>query len=121
MLVSLAIYIASVPFAIVPLVGAPLAVTMVPYLSSALGTRFARPRERIPLALTTALIWSSIETALLLTVMRTFANITPMGFTLDRLGVGLIAIVWLSNMVFGTLGAVHPWKDPFPGPDDDSK
>jgi len=118
MMVSLAIYTASLPVAVIPLIGPILAVTMVPYLSSALGTRLTLSRERLPLALTVTLIWSSFETALVLILMRTIANIAPMGFKLERLGTALLVVLWLSNLVFGTLGAVHPWKDPFSGPED---
>lgn len=115
MVVSLAIYTASLPLAVIPAIGPMLAVTMVPYLSSALGTRLTRSRERLPLALTAALIWSSFETVLVLTIMRNVAKLSPMGFEIEGLGVGVLVIVWLSNLVFGTLGAVHPWKDPFSG------
>jgi uncharacterized membrane protein required for colicin V production len=114
LLVSFAIYSASIPLALVPVIGVFLAITLVPYLSSALGTRFAHPRERLPLSLTVALVWSSFETAVILMVVKTIANSTPMGFRMDRIGIVLIGLLYLSNLVFGLLGAVHPWKDPFP-------
>ena len=113
MLISLAIYTASLPVALIPFVGPPLSVFMVPYLSSAIGTRFAHPRERLPLALTTALIWSSIETVTLLTIMKAAANLAPIGFRIEGYGAAILALMWISNLTFGSLGAIHPWKDPF--------
>ncbi|MCU0799005.1 MAG: hypothetical protein MUC62_04980 [Candidatus Thermoplasmatota archaeon] len=118
MLVSLAIYTASLPIAVIPPIGPMLSITIVPYLSSALGTRLTRSRERLPLALTTALIWSTVETVLVLAIMMKVGNISPMGFKLDSLGTILLMVLWLSNLVFGSLGAVHPWKDPFTGPEE---
>jgi hypothetical protein len=115
-LLSLGIYVASLPVSVIFLIGPLLSITLVPYLSSAIGTRFVRPKGRLPLALMCALIWSSIETALLISIMRVAANMTPMGFNLERIGIALIVLIWLSNMAFGSLGAVHPWKDPFSGP-----
>jgi hypothetical protein len=117
MLVSLAIYAASLPVALLPPIGPMLSLTMVPYLSSALGTRLAHQKERIPLAITAAIIWSSIESGLVIILMRMAANSTPMGFRLERLGTLFLVIIWAMNIVFGTLGAVHPWKDPFSDPE----
>lgn len=115
MLMALAIYTASLPVAVIPTIGPIFSVSIIPYLSSALGTRLTRPRERLPLALTAALIWSSFETVLVLTIMRSVAKLSPLGFKIEGVGAGLLVVLWLSNLVFGTLGAVHPWKDPFSG------
>lgn len=111
MLSTFAIYATSFIVVIIPLLGAFLAFTLVPYFASALGTRWAHPKERVPVSLTASIIWSVMETILLIAVVSSIP--TPTGFVLDDIGLAIIALIWLSNIGFGILGALHPWMDPF--------
>jgi hypothetical protein len=113
MVTTALILLISVPVVLIPMVGPVLALTLIPYLSGALGARFAHPRERIPLVLTCSLTWSVIETAVLLAGLSAVTRSTPMGLVLDVTGLWIIAMIWLLNIIFMLLGAFHPWKDPF--------
>jgi hypothetical protein len=107
------ILLLSLPVAVLPLVGPIMALTFIPYLSGALGTRFAHPKERVPLVLTCSLTWSVLETAVFLTGLSIITRSTPMGLVLDAIGIWIIAMIWLLNIIFMLLGAFHPWRDPF--------
>ncbi|MFW3145719.1 MAG: hypothetical protein ACMUIE_02780 [Thermoplasmatota archaeon] len=115
-LITMGLYLLSVPFIIIPLIGPILAVTFVPYLASAMGSRSAHPKERLPLAFTCAFIWSAIQTLVIILVMSRIAELSPMGFRLDSIAIWLLLMIWLLNTLFTVLGALHPWKDPFKGP-----
>ncbi len=107
------LYLLSIPMGLVPLIGPVLSITLIPYLASALGTRHAHPRERLPLAFTAAVIWSALQTLILILVMRWAASMSPMGFRLGTLSVQLMILIWTFNILFTVLGARHPWNDPF--------
>ena len=111
MVTSFLIFSTSVLIVLIPLLGPILAFTLVPYFASALGTRRAHPRERIPVSLTSSITWSVIETTVLVIIVSSVR--TPGGFVLESLGLFLIAIIWAGNIGFGILGALHPWNDPF--------
>jgi hypothetical protein len=113
LVVSYLILFISVPVVILPLIGPVLAITLIPYLSGALGARFAHPKERVPLALTCSMTWAVVETAILLLGLSVVTRDTPMGLVLDVTGLWVIAMLWLLNIIFMLLGTFHPWKDPF--------
>ena len=112
LMVTTGILVTSVPMMAVPLVGPILAVTLIPYLSTALGSRFAHPRDRLPLAITTSVLWSALETMVFLLMMERAAALT--GLRLGSMEWGIIVLVWAINILFSVLGSIHPWKDPFP-------
>jgi hypothetical protein len=113
LLVTLGLYLLFFPIALIPLVGPVLAVTLMPYLASALGTRYTDPGERIPLAFTCAVSWSALQTLLIILVMKQIASMSPMGFRLDGMAVQLIILIWIFNTLFTVLGARYPWNDPY--------
>ncbi len=113
LIISYLILLISIPVVLLPLIGPILAMTMIPYLSGALGARFAHPKERVPLALTCSLTWAVLETAVLLIGLTVITRFTPTGLVLDAMGLWIIAMIWLLNIVFMLLGAFHPWRDPF--------
>jgi hypothetical protein len=108
--ITLAILTSSIPVVLIPLVNI-MAITMVPYISTAVGTRYAHPRDRLPIALTTSIIWSLLETVVLLSIMSSIQ--TPGGFYIDTIGTLVLIAIWGSNMVFSILGSIHPWRDPY--------
>lgn len=112
-IVSFLILATSLVAILIPLIGVFLALTMIPYLAGALGARFSHPKERVPLSLTCSMVWSIVETSILLGGLTVFVSSTPMGLVLDGFGLFLIAMMWLSNIIFMLLGAFHPWNDPF--------
>ena len=111
MLSTFAIYAISFIIVFIPLLGAILAFTLVPYFASALGTRWAHPKERVPVSLTASIVWSVMETAVLIVMVSSIP--TPTGFVLDDIGLAILVLIWISNIGFGILGALHPWMDPF--------
>jgi hypothetical protein len=111
MLTTFAIYASSFLVVLIPLLGAILSITLVPYFASALGTRWAHPNERIPLSLTASIIWSVLMTAFVIIVVSSIP--TPTGFVLDRIGIAVLGLIWICTNGFGILGALHPWMDPF--------
>lgn len=113
LVVSYLILLISVPVVILPLIGPVLAITLIPYLSGALGARSAHPKERVPLALTCSMTWAVLETSVLLIGLSLVTRDTPMGLVLDVTGLWAIALLWLSNIIFMLLGTFHPWKDPY--------
>ncbi|MGA1872107.1 MAG: hypothetical protein ACMUHY_00410 [Thermoplasmatota archaeon] len=116
-LVTLSLYLIAIPVGLVPLVGQLVAITLVPYLAAALGARFARPKERLPLAITCSLIWSGTMTLVLLLVMREISSgYSPMGFRIGSIAWLVISVIWVLNTLFTILGALHPWRDPFREP-----
>ena len=114
---TLALYMLAIPIAVIPIVGPILAITLVPYLASALGTRWADPKERLPLAVTCAIIWSGIVTLILVLVMKSFASLSPGGFKMEGLAWSLIVVLWVFITLFTILGALFPWRDPFREPE----
>lgn len=110
---TLGLYTIAIPMMILPVVGPVLAFTLIPYISSALGSRFAHPRERMPLAITAAVLWSALQTLVLVMIMQRVASMSPMGFKMDGIGLTLIIGIWALNTLFTALGARHPWNDPF--------
>ena len=112
-MVSYLILLISLPVVILPLIGPVLAITLIPYLSGALGARSAHPKERVPLALTCSMTWAVLETSVLLIGLSLVTRDTPMGLVLDVTGLWVIALLWLSNIIFMLLGTFHPWKDPY--------
>mgnify|MGYP006284889601 CR=1 FL=1 len=104
------ILLLSIPVALVPLVNV-LAITMVPYLSTAVGSRFAHPRDRLPLAVTTSVLWSLLETGVIVSIFTSLR--TPAGFYLDSIGTLLLVMIWAFNIFFSILGSIHTWKDPY--------
>lgn len=112
-LITLALYMLAIPIGVVPLVGTILAITLVPYLAGALGTRWADPKERLPLAVTCSMIWSGIVTLILVLIMRAVSSFSPGGFNMGGLAWGLIIFLWIFNILFTILGALYPWRDPF--------
>lgn len=113
LVVSYLILLISLPVVILPLIGPVLAITLIPYLSGALGARSAHPKERVPLALTCSMTWAVLETSVLLIGLSLVTRDTPMGLVLDVTGLWVIALLWLSNIIFMLLGTFHPWKDPY--------
>jgi hypothetical protein len=107
---TFAILLLSFVVILIPVVNI-LSITMIPYLSTAIGARYARPRDRLPLALTTSVIWSLLETVIIVVIF----NIpeTPGGFYIDRIGLYVLVAVWLLNISFSILGSLHTWRDPF--------
>ncbi|MBN1390344.1 MAG: hypothetical protein JXA22_06860 [Candidatus Thermoplasmatota archaeon] len=117
-LLTLALYFLAVPVGIIPLVGPLLAITLVPYIAAALGARLALPKERMPLAITCALIWSGLVTFIMLVVMKGIAkDLSPMGFRIETIAWFVIITFWVLNTLFTVLGAMHPWRDPFQEPE----
>ena len=114
MTISLLIPLLSLPMALIPLIGQLLALTLIPYLSTALGTRFTQPKDRVPIALTVAIVWSGIQTTILLTVVNFIE--TPMGAKMEAMEYLIIMGIWAMNLIFCVMGALHPWKDPFSEP-----
>lgn len=108
--ITLAILTSSILVVLIPLVNI-LAITMVPYISTAVGTRYAHPRDRLPIGLTTSIIWSVLETAVLLSIMSSIP--TPGGFYIDTTGTVVLIVIWASNITFSILGSIHPWRDPY--------
>jgi hypothetical protein len=115
--ITLALYLLALPIGIIPLVGPILAITLVPYLASALGTRWADPKERLPLAITCSLIWSGVMTLVLILVMRAVGSVSPGGFKIGALAWIVIIVLWAFNILFTVLGALYPWRDPFQKPE----
>ena len=111
MTISLLIPLLSLPMALIPLIGQLLALTLIPYLSTAMGTRFTQPKERVPIALTVAIVWSGIHTAILLLAVNLIE--TPMGAKMEATEYLIIMGIWAMNLIFCVMGALHPWKDPF--------
>ena len=111
MLATLSIYLSTLILVLVPIIGAILALTLVPYLASSLGTRKAQPRLRIPISICSSAIWSLVETAVIIAFMS--LPQTPMGFVMERIGQSVIVVIWTLNLVFGVMGALRPWMDPF--------
>ena len=116
-LITLGLYLLAIPIGIVPIVGQVLGITLVPYLASALGSRWADPKERLPMAITCAMIWSGIITLVLILVMRAVASFSPGGFKMEGIAWGVIIVIWIFNILFTVLGALFPWRDPFKEPD----
>ncbi len=114
MAISLLIPILSLPMAAVPLIGQFLALTLIPYLSTAMGTRFSQPKERVPIALTVAIVWSGIQTTILLIGVNLIE--TPMGTKMEVAEYLIIIGIWAMNLIFCVMGALHPWRDPFSEP-----
>jgi hypothetical protein len=110
--ITMGILSTSILVVLIPILGAILALTLVPYIASALGTRYARPGERIPASLTAAIVWSTVETATIIMIASMVIQ-TPMGFVIDGIGTMVLVTIWVLNMTFTILGALHPWKDPF--------
>ena len=117
LLITLALYLLALPIGLIPIVGQVLAITLVPYLASALGTRWADPKERLPLAITCAMIWSGFLTMIIILVMRSIASLSPGGFKMEGLAWGVVVVLWIFNILFTILGALFPWRDPFREPD----
>ncbi|MBN1539521.1 MAG: hypothetical protein JW939_05200 [Candidatus Thermoplasmatota archaeon] len=116
-LLTLVLYLLALPVGVIPLVGPLLAITLIPYIAAASGARLVHPRERVPLALTCALIWSGLVTFVMLVVMKEIASgYSPMGFRIDSIAWFVIITFWVMNTLFTILGALHPWRDPFKGP-----
>jgi hypothetical protein len=111
MVTTFSIYASSFIVVLVPLLGAILSFTLVPYFASAFGTRWAHPKERVPVSLTASIVWSVFETAVIMTVVSSIP--TPTGFVLDDIGLAILGLIWACNIGFGILGALHPWMDPF--------
>ena len=97
----------------IPLIGPILGFTLIPYLSGALGARFAHPKERVPLAITTSMTWSILEVAILLIVLGTITRFSPMGLVIKGPEIMILVSIFILNLVFMLLGVFHPWKDPF--------
>ncbi len=114
MAISLLIPLLSLPMALIPLIGQLLALTLIPYLSTAMGTRFTQPKERVPIALTVAIIWSGIQTAVILLVVNLIE--TPMGAKMEAAEYLILIGIWAMNLIFCVMGALHPWRDPFSEP-----
>lgn len=115
--ITLALYLLAIPVGIVPMVGPILAITLVPYLASALGTRWADPKERLPLAITCSILWSALVSLVLVLIMRTVGSISPGGFKIGGIAWMVLVVLWLFNTLFTVLGALYPWRDPFKEPD----
>ncbi len=114
MAISLLIPLLSLPMALIPLIGQLLALTLIPYLSTAMGTRFTQPKERVPIALTVAIVWSGIQTTILLMVVNLIE--TPMGAKMETAEYLILMGIWAMNLIFCVMGALHPWRDPFSEP-----
>jgi hypothetical protein len=117
LLITLSIYLLAVPVGLIPIIGQILAITLIPYLASALGARWADPKERLPLAITCSMIWSGVVTLVLILVMKEIASLSPGGFKMEGIAWGVILIIWIFNILFTVLGALFPWRDPFREPD----
>jgi hypothetical protein len=117
LLITLSINLVAVPIGLVPIIGQILAITLIPYIASALGTRWADPKERLPLAITCSIIWSGIVTLILILVMKKVASLSPGGFKMEGIAWGAILILWIFIILFTILGALFPWRDPFREPD----
>jgi len=116
-LITLSIYLLAIPVGIIPLIGPLLAITLIPYIAAAMGARFAHPKERLPLAITCALIWSGLVTLVLLIVMKSIASgYSTMGFRIGAIAWFVMITLWVLNTLFTILGALHPWRDPFSEP-----
>ncbi len=113
LLISFLILLPSLVIALIPVVGVFFALSLVPYLSGAVGARFAHPKDRAPLSLTCAMTWSIIETAILLAFLSFITKNTPMGLVIDAPELMMITMIWLANIIFMLLGSFHPWRDPF--------
>ncbi len=113
MIISLLIPLLSLPMALIPF-GQLLALTLIPYLSTAMGTRFTQPKERVPIALTVAIVWSGIQTTIILIVVNLIE--TPMGAKMEAAEYLIIMGIWAMNLIFCVMGALHPWRDPFSEP-----
>ncbi len=114
MAISLLIPLLSLPMALIPLIGQLLALTLIPYLSTAMGTRFTQPKDRVPIALTVAIVWSGIQTTVLLMVVNLIE--TPMGAKMEAAEYLILMGIWAMNLIFCVMGALHPWRDPFSEP-----
>ena len=114
MAISLLIPLLSLPMALIPLIGQLLALTLIPYLSTAMGTRFTQPKDRVPIALTVAIVWSGIQTTILLMVVNLIE--TPMGAKMEAAEYLILMGIWAMNLIFCVMGALHPWRDPFSEP-----
>ena len=114
MAISILIPLLSLPLAIIPMVGPVLALTLIPYISTALGTRYTQPRDRVPIALTVAIVWSGIQTSILLMVVSLVE--TPMGAKMGGAEYLFLTGLWAMNLIFCVMGALHPWRDPFSEP-----
>ena len=114
MAISLLIPLLSLPMALIPLIGQLLALTLIPYLSTAMGTRFTQPKERVPIALTVAIVWSGIQTTILLMLVNLIE--TPMGAKMETAEYLILMGIWAMNLIFCVMGALHPWRDPFSEP-----
>ena len=114
MAISLLIPLLSLPMALIPLIGQLLALTLIPYLSTAMGTRFTQPKDRVPIALTVAIVWSGIQTTILLMVVNLIE--TPMGARMEAAEYLILMGIWAMNLIFCVMGALHPWRDPFSEP-----
>ncbi|MGA1848896.1 MAG: hypothetical protein ACMUHB_06115 [Thermoplasmatota archaeon] len=113
LLAILGIYLVAIPVILVPLVGQILAFTLVPYIAAAVGSRYADPKERLPLAFTGSIIWCSVITLVALFIMNKVASVTPMGFQMDSFAWIVLVMVWVFNTSFTVLGALYTWRDPF--------
>jgi len=109
--VTIAIYGSTLLVVWIPIINV-LVLTFIPYVASAIGTRYTVKRERIPASLTASIIWSTLETSALLFIFGSLIE-TPMGFTMGSLEYLIVASIWMMNLVFSTLGAINPWMDPF--------
>ncbi len=112
-MISYLILLISLPVAPIPLIGPILAFTLIPYLAGALGARFAHPKERVPLALTTAMTWAILETAIILLALNVITSSTPMGLVIKGFEIFIILVIFITNGIFMLLGVFYPWKDPF--------
>jgi len=112
-LITLSIFFTSALLVLVPLIGLPMALVLVPYFAAAIGTRYAHPKERVPLALTCSLLWSALETVVLLTIMGIPAGAAPMGLKVGGIEVVIILFLWVPPAIFSMWGALHPWRDPY--------
>ena len=107
---TMGILLLSVPVVLIPLVNI-LAVTMIPYLSTAVGSRSAHPRDRIPIAVITSVLWSLVETLVIISIFTSLK--TPGGFYMDTIGTLVVVMIWALNISFSILGSLHTWKDPY--------
>jgi hypothetical protein len=113
LLAILGLYLVAVPVMLIPLIGQILAFTLIPYIAAAVGSRYADPKERLPLAFTGSIIWCSVITLVALFIMSKIASVTPMGFQMDGFAWLVVILVWIFNTAFTVLGALYPWRDPF--------
>jgi len=108
--ISVLIIASSIPVAFIPLIGVVLSITLVPYLSSAIGLRLAHREDRIPLALGNAIVWSALESALIIGLFSAIE--TPMGFVMGSSEYMVLFVIWSFNLLFCIMGAIRPWWDP---------